>query len=90
MSDPNDPRDIHLKRKFEELPGLTIAERRRNKRRGGFRVHDLMLPADGGSINIAHPSSAPPTLTTPSLTIHAVDIIISVPSKIPFNLPAPK
>ena len=90
MSDPSDPRDIHLKRKFEELPGLTIAERRRNKRRGGVRVHDLMLPADGSSINIAHPSSAPPTLIIPSSTIHATDIAMSVTSKILFNLHAPK
>ena len=46
--------------------------------------------ADRTSINIAHPSFAPPTLTTPSLTIHAVDIIISVPSKILSNLPTSK
>ena len=39
MSDPNVPRENHLKRKFEELPGqAAIADRPRNKRRGSFRL----------------------------------------------------
>ncbi|KIJ91439.1 hypothetical protein K443DRAFT_486062 [Laccaria amethystina LaAM-08-1] len=68
MSDPNDPRENHLKRKFEELPDqVTIADRPRNKRRGGL-----------SSINIAHPSSAPPTLITPSSVIPAADIAMPV------------
>ena len=95
MSDPNDTRENHLKRKFEELPDqVTIADRPRNKRRG---VHDLVLPdkyqpesADGSTINIAHPSSAPPTLITPSSTIRAADIAMPTTGKIPSNLPARK
>ena len=46
--------------------------------------------ADGSSINIARPSSAPPTLITPSSTICAADIAMPVTSKILYNLPAPK
>ena len=35
MSDPNDSRENHLKRKFEELPDQnTIADRPRKKHRG--------------------------------------------------------
>jgi hypothetical protein len=60
MSDPNEPRKNHLKPKFEKLPDqVTIADRPRNKRRGGLSIHDLVLPdiyqpesADGSSINI--------------------------------------
>ena len=85
MSDPNDLLKNHLKRKFEELPDqVMIADRPRNKRRG---VHDLVLPdkyqpesGDGGSINIARPSSAPPTLITPYVC--AADIDMPVTSKI--------
>ena len=96
MSDPNDPRENHLKRKFEELPDQnTIADRPRNKHRGGLRlVHDLVLPdkyqpeaADDSSINTVRHSSAPPTLITPSSIICAADIAMPVTSKI---LPAPK
>ena len=97
MSDPNFPCENHLKRKFEELPGqAAIADRPRNKRRGSFRLEFVISrecqpdSADGSSINIARPSSAPPTSVTPSSTIRAADIAMPVNSKIPFNLPAPK
>ena len=91
MSDPNDSRENHLKRKFEELPDQdTIADRPRNKHRGGVRLdHDLVLPdkhqpesADGSSINIARPCSAPPTLITPSSTSGAADIAMPFTGKI--------
>ena len=86
MSDPNDPRENHLKRKFEELPDQ--ADRPRNKRRGGLRLEFIISReistwiADGGSINIARPSSAPPTLITPSSTVCMADIAMPVTGKI--------
>ena len=44
MSHPNDPRDNHSKRKFEELPHqVMIADRPRNKRRGGLRLVFIVL-----------------------------------------------
>ena len=46
--------------------------------------------ADVTSHDLARPISDPPTLITPSLTIHAADIALPVTSKILFNLPAPK
>ena len=89
MSDPNDPRESHLKCKFEELPKSRLLT--------AHVVYDLMLPdkyqlesADGISINIAHPSPALPTLITPSSARPVVDIAMPVTSKILFNLPAPK
>jgi len=43
MSDSSDPRENHLKRKFEELPDqVTIADRPRNKRRGGLRLEFII------------------------------------------------
>jgi hypothetical protein len=43
MSDSNDPRENLLKRKLEELPDqVTIADRPRNKRRGGSRLEFLI------------------------------------------------
>ncbi|KIJ98823.1 hypothetical protein K443DRAFT_680410 [Laccaria amethystina LaAM-08-1] len=67
MSDPIDPRENLLKRKFEQLPDqVTIADRPRNKRRDG-----------SSSISIAHPSS---TLITQSSTIRASDIAMPVTS----------
>ena len=43
MSDPIDPREHHLKRNFEALPDqATIADRPRNKRRGGLRLEFMI------------------------------------------------
>ena len=88
MSDPNDPRENRLKRKFEELPGQADRPPSRNKRHGGLRLEFIISRgistwiADGGSINIARPSSAPPTWITPSSTVCMADITMSVTGKI--------
>ena len=88
MSNPNDPCENHLKRKFEELPDqVTIADRPCNKRRGGLRLEFMI---SWSSINLARLSFALPTLITPSSTIHAADIAMSVTSKILSNLPTRK
>jgi len=43
MSDPNDPRQNHLKRKLEESPDqVTIADHRRNKRYDGLRLEFMI------------------------------------------------
>ena len=43
MSDPNNPRENYLKRKFEELPDeVAINEHRRNKRYGGLRLEFMI------------------------------------------------
>ena len=46
--------------------------------------------ADGTSINIAHPSSTPPTMVSSSLTICAADIAMPVTSMILSDFPTPK
>ena len=85
MSNPNDPRENHLKRKFEELPDqVMITDRPCNKRRGGLRLEFMI---SWSSIDLARLSFALPTLITPSSTIHAADIAMSVTSKILSNLP---
>ena len=43
MSDPKDVRENHLKHKFEALPDqVTIADRPRNKHRGGLRLEFMI------------------------------------------------
>ena len=61
MSDPNNPRENHLKRKFEELPD-EVTDHLRNKPYDGLRS-ELMISCYQININLnsISPSSAPLT-----------------------------
>ena len=73
------------------LPSDPFVEPFYNLKKAFMRLHSpIPESADGASINIARPGSAPPTLITPSSTIRAADIAVPVTSKILYNLPAPR
>ena len=88
MSNPNNPHENHLKRKFEELPD-EVTEHPRNKCYDGLRS-EFMILCYQININLStiSPSSAPPISITQSSTISTVDIAMAVSSRIYFNLPA--
>jgi len=85
------PLNFHLVATMCTLPSDPFIEPFYSPKKAFTRLLSLVPEsADGTSINIACPSSAPPILITQSLTIHTANIAMLVTSKIFINPPAPK